>query len=76
MTYRITPTSGSDILKTRYFRIYRIQVCRNGYAYVTSSVNHSLVGAFVDGAWCDDAALPDDVRAFADLVVDSAFAPL
>ena len=57
--------SGSDVVRTSYHQIYRVRWCRNGYCYVTSTVNGSIVGVYSESGWVDDAALPDDVRSFA-----------
>lgn len=59
------PQSGSDVISRTTYGIYRIDWCRNGYCYVVSHVNHSLIGAYVDGVWDDAGKLPDPVRAIA-----------
>lgn len=64
--------AGSDVVITRHHRIYRIQWCRNGYCYVTSTVNGDLAGAYVDGKWDDAGKLPEDVRLAAEQCAPSA----
>lgn len=45
--------------------LYRIEWYRNGNCFVSSMVNGSLVGAFIDGEWGYDDAMPDDIRTLA-----------
>ena len=65
------PPSGSDIVRTGYPRIYRVQWARNGYCYVSSTVNGSLIATYNDLVslgtyeWHDEGRLPDDIRTFA-----------
>lgn len=68
--------SGSDVIDTKHFRIYRIQWTRNGFIYVHSSKTLAHVATYSDlhgdnggtignFTWDDNGKLPDDVRAFA-----------
>jgi hypothetical protein len=53
-------------VKTVYTRLlYRIDWYRNGNCFVSSTANGSLTGAYIDGAWGHDHALPDNVRSLA-----------
>lgn len=52
-------------VKSVHSRIYRIDWYRNGNCFVSSNVNAALAGAYINGAWCHDAAMPDDVRTLA-----------
>ncbi len=47
---------------TTTFRIYKIHWSPDFTGYVESTVNGAVVARFFEGAWHDDAALPDDVR--------------
>ena len=53
-------------VKTIHTRLlYRIDWYRNGNCFVSSTANGCLVGAYIDGKWSYDQALPDDIRALA-----------
>lgn len=70
--------AGSDVVLTKFFRIYRVQWTRNGFCYIISVVNHSIVGVYSadEGKWVDDAALPEDIRdAAMQIRPDTAVAP-